>query len=306
VKIPVAIRSISIFPAAGIPDKHGVFDSIRYAAIDTAYDYNVTRKGYLYGLYDVLSQSPRFLRVVVADSVYGRAVNSGVITWDLLKEICRHDSTDAVLLLKKAVAYDTLLVDPYNLGNNYSGNYEITCNFDYKVINYTRWAFYQPDVQVQTGTYAFTDTAYFYETGGCDRILSPVAMRSVLYSACFFSGSEVARKLAPVWEDKTKRLFYTGPHWSLKDAAESVFNNQWEEAGQIWESLSVSTNKHLASKAAFNTALAWEREDDLDQALLWVNYADSLVSNKKMKTYRKILEKRIQERSLLDQQMPGD
>jgi hypothetical protein len=304
VNIPGSIKSVSIFPAAGIPDKHGIFDSIRYAALDTAYDYNITRKGYIYGLFDVLSHSPRFSKIVIADSVYGRAVSSGVITWDFLKKICRHDTTDAILLLKKAVAYDTLMSDP-DVPVSYDA-FGTVCNFNYRVIHYTRWAFYEPEDLVQTETLTFSDTVYFYETGGCNRIHSPAAMRNVLYSACFYSGSQVARELAPAWEDHVRRIFFTGPNFPLKTAAEAVMKDHWEEAGSIWEALAVNSGKRLAYKAAFNTALAWEREDDLDQAWLWINFADSLVSNKKTETYKDLLSRRVHERTLLDQQLSGD
>ncbi len=306
VTIPGTIRSISIFPTAGIPDQPGIFDSISFASLDTAYDYNITRKGYLYGLYDVLSKSPRFNRIVFADSINNLKVNSGILTWGELDEICRHDSTDAVLLLKKAVSYDTLVecVDEQRY-YDFEGRQATTCNFDYRVINKTRWTFYQPDLGITTETFSYCDTVYFFEEGGYYKILSPGVMQGILYNACFVHGEQIARLLVPVWDDYVKRVYYTGPHEPLELAARYVYKDQWEKAGQIWDSLSASTNRHLAFKAAYNIAVAWERDDDLDQAFLWIKYANSLADNKNIKTYRKILEKRIQTRTILDQQMGG-
>jgi len=306
VTIPGTIRSISIFPSAGIPDQRGIFDSLSFASLDTAYDYNLTRKGYLFGLYDALSQSPRFNRIVFADSVNSLKVTSGILTWAELDEICRHDSTDAVLLLKKAVSYDSLVAcfDEQKY-YDFEGRMATTCNFDYRVINKTRWTFYQPDLGIMSETFSYCDTVYFFEEGGYYKILSPRVMQGILYNSCFVHGEQIARLLVPVWDQHVKRVYYTGPYKPLELAARYVYKDHWEEAGRIWDSLSVSTNTHLASKAAFNTAVAWERDDDLDQALLWIKYADSLADNRNIKTYRKTLEKRIQTRTILDQQMGG-
>ena len=116
----------------------------------------------------------------------------------------------------------------------------------------------------------------------------------------------MARQLTPTWNNQEERLLYIGPEKPLRKAARLVHQNKWAEAGQIWDSLANSNNSGLAFKASFNTALAWEQADDLDQALLWIKYADSLRNTSKVMAYRQILERRMQERTLLDIQMTGD
>jgi hypothetical protein len=61
----------------------------------------------------------------------------------------------------------------------------------------------------------------------------------------------------------------------------------------------------LASRAALNLALAFERDDDLDQAVLWAAYADSLRSNSITTTYRKTLGERLKVKENLDGQLSG-
>jgi hypothetical protein len=311
--IPGKIKSISIFPVAGVPDSPGVFDSISHIALYPGYDYNITKKGFIYGIYDVLASSPRFQRIVIADSALSSMVASGIISWDLLEEICRHDSTDGVLLLKKAVTID--IIRNY-WGDNISKGYDAwyrgeeypfsSYDFLLRLINRTRWAFYQPDSQVQTPTFSYTDTIDFYDIEGLYTVRSYAAMREVLYDACFYTGSEVGKQLAPAWNNDAPRFLYTGPNKPLRKATALLRNEKWEEAGQIWDSLAHVDNKMLAFKASFNTALAWEQADDLDQALLWINYADSLRHNNRVEAYKKILKKRLQERAVLDIQMAGD
>lgn len=299
VYIPGTIRTLSILPLAGLPEPPGEFDSIRLAALDPNYDYSFTKKGFIYGAYEVLSSSPRFQKVVITDSAIINEAADGIISIDLLKQICRHDSTDAVLVLKKAVCYDTILHDQVEMVQN--GRYE--CNLIYEVISRTRWAFYQPDPWIETPVYFFTDTVINYEEDGCNKIYSIADMRELLYNSCFYAGSTAGKMLVPVWDNEALRPIFTGPEKELRKAAELVNTNRWEEAGQIWYRLSDNSNKKLASRASFNMALAWERDDNLDQALVWLNHADSLSSSRKTMAYKKILQERLFERTVLDSQL---
>jgi len=316
VSLPGTIKRISILPVAGIPDPPGVFDSLENVLLDPAYDYNKTRKGYLYGAYEAMASSPRFKKVEIADSSFVDSVFSGMISWDVLKEICRHDSTDAVLLIKKVVAHDSIqyLEESGKKVNisvlteypKYPEEYDYGCILFFRLISNTKWAFYQPAIQMKLAQYSFSDTIDFYRNNSCEVVFSPDTMRNLLYSACFYTGKKVGERLTPVWDDAAQRFFYTGPSKNLRDAAGLVKKNQWNEASQIWNALSVEKNKSLACKASFNMALAWERADDLDQALIWISYADSLFSNSKTLAYKKILKKRLETRDLLDKQMTGN
>jgi len=128
----------------------------------------------------------------------------------------------------------------------------------------------------------------------------------LLYNACFRTGNKVGIQISPSWNDNVQRVIYTGPNRELRNAAYLVIKNQWIEAAQIWNRLSETTHRKLASRACFNIALAYERDDDLDQAISWIAYADSLFSNSKTLHYKKILDDRTKTRALLDQQMSGN
>ena len=83
-------------------------DSISEIPLEPDYDYNRLKRGYMEGIYPVMSDSPRFQKVVKADTVYEFLLSTGQISWDELRQICTRDSTDAVLILKKAVSHDLL------------------------------------------------------------------------------------------------------------------------------------------------------------------------------------------------------
>jgi hypothetical protein len=310
VNLPGHINSVSIYPAAGIPSPAGVFDSIRNVAINQDYNYNRTRQGYLYGIYEVLAASPRFQRITVADSVFADSIYERTVSWDILKQICQHDSTEAVLLVNRVVAYDSVnYLDESRTEESIVDSFEkyfYSCTLFFRMISNIRLAFYEPAVQMKSVHYFFTDTIDLYSNNSCNDVSSADSMQDILYNACFYTGRKVGARLAPVWNDEVRRVFYTGTDLNLGEASMLARNNQWKEAGQIWETLSKNKNKRTASKASFNMALAWEQEDDLYQALFWLDYADSLYNNPRTAAYRKILEQRLRTRALLDQQFTAE
>lgn len=317
VSIPNTIKSISIFPVAGIPRPPGVFDSITGGLLDPDFNYNITRKGYLYGIYDVIAASPRFQKVVISDSAFSSRILSGRIGWDVLEEICVHDSTDAVLLVKKAIAFDSISNyfgnDPFHVraGNEFNPEGGIFRRNTYsdlylRVISHMGLAVYQPSLMAQVSTVNTTDTVEFYEEAGFRKFYSYDSVRELLYNACFYAGNNIGKQLVPIWNEKVPRTLFIGPPRKLRQAAGLVWKDRWTEAGEIWNALSENTNKRLASRASFNIALAWERDDELDQALSWASYADSLHSSQTISSYKKALESRLKERTILDTQMIRD
>jgi hypothetical protein len=96
--------------------------------------------GYLHGMYDILSSSPRFKKVVISDTACVRYILQGYLYWDDVSRICAKDTTDVLLILQKAVSYDA--VDNMNLYLNDDSDFTY-----YKIVNKTRWVFYMPETQ---------------------------------------------------------------------------------------------------------------------------------------------------------------
>jgi hypothetical protein len=127
----------------------------------------------------------------------------------------------------------------------------------------------------------------------------------MLYDACHLTGNRFGNQVCPVWKD-TLRVMYKGPGASLKQAYSLAMKSQWHQAGAIWNDLANSSDQKQASRASFNLALAWEQDDDIEQAVEWISYADSLKHTGKTKAYREILEQRLKNRQELDHQMKGN
>ncbi len=295
ISIPPSIQKISLFPGAGIPDPPGTYDSISRIKLKPDYNYNPIKRGYMQGLYEVIQETPRFTRVVLTDTIYENLVASGVISWDDLRQICIHDSTDAVLLLKKAVSYDIL---DYVYEDDY-------CSLRYNLVTHTKWCFYQPFLYTASDDLIFTDfNNYEQPLDNCQP--QPLQnITGILYDACVQSGSKLGERISPGWQDDIQRIIYKGPGKSLKQAYFLASHHQWNQAAAIWYELSGSKKKNQATRASCNLALTWERDDEFEQAIQWILYADSIRSTQNTREYAKILEQRIQFKEELDNQLKG-
>jgi|WetSurMetagenome_2_1015567.scaffolds.fasta_scaffold136471_2 hypothetical protein len=295
INIPSSIKRVSLFPGAGIPNPPGVMDSIHEIELEPDYDYNRIKRGYMHGVYETMSQSPRFHKVVLSDSIYESLLVTGMISWAEIRQICSHDSTDAIFLLKKAVSRDTLA--RYDVPGVY-------CGILYRVINNTKWTFYQPFLQREYEDLIYSDTSIFKQDDeNCDGHTTLLDVQGILYDACFGTGTRLGEQISPTWHDNIPRVLFTGPGTKLQQASLLAMNDKWDDAAAVWNALAEGKKRRQASHAAYNMALAWEREDDLPQAVLWISYADSLLSSGKTLAYKKILEVRLKNRELLDLQM---
>lgn len=292
--LPSSVRNITIYSKPGMQPKPGLFDSITEIQLDRETDINGIRKGYLEGIYEIMSVSPRFKKAVLSDTVFDKLLTYGNLSWNAIDKICAHDTTDAMLFLARAVSY-----------SEHDNTYSFSWAPDYQalsnIFNNTKWILFSPVLHQQLASYRYNDTVSIAP----ELLLDPGNIEDVLYQNCYVMGRAFGEKLCPHWRD-ADRIMYVGPGGELRKATAFIADDRWVDAGVIWDQLSASTNKKRAYRAAFNLALAYERDDVLDQAVLWIAYADSLHATSASAAYKKILEDRLKVKPLLDEQMAGN
>jgi hypothetical protein len=296
--LPSSLQHISILPMPGPPSAH--FDSLEFFWLAKGTDIYEIKMGYLHGIHDVLMTSPRFRKVILSDTTGTLYKNTGRLFWDDLQRICAHDTTDFVLALTRAISRDHY---PQGVNNayygvkddNWVGSYSLV---DYSIINKTRWIFYEPNKEKIAARYEFADTIRI-----SGDLVSP-EIPALLYDACYLTGERTGKKLSPYWMTVSRNL-YTGPGKDLKDAARFASENHWFKAALLWNGLVDHRNNKIASRAAYNLALAYEQDDILDQAFIWISFADSISGNKLTSSYRKRLDSRLKNKTFLDQQLSG-
>ncbi len=106
----------------------------------------------------------------------------------------------------------------------------------------------------------------------------------------------------PVWNE-ISRIVYLGYEKELRLAAKHTNKGEWEKAKILWEQNLSSEDKKLAAKCAYNLAVYYELEDDIDTALQYAIQANEIWSRPVIVFYIQELEIRLQNKGDLARQM---
>ncbi|MDR0729123.1 MAG: DUF6340 family protein [Prevotellaceae bacterium] len=115
-------------------------------------------------------------------------------------------------------------------------------------------------------------------------------------------GRLYTRTLAPFWLS-VQRFFFVPSAKDLRTAAEHAENGEWDEAMTIWEQYAGHNNRRVAAQSAFNVALACEVNGHYELALEWLQYAEKLYVIREIAGYRAILQRRMNESRILQEQL---
>ena len=94
--------------------------------------------------------------------------------------------------------------------------------------------------------------------------------RKLLNEASQHAGEFIAKTFVPYWES-ANRFYFSNGSVTLRDAAVSVKEDNWEEAMRLWQS-AFNDTKSAKKKmyASFNLALGSEMLDNIDEAIDWI------------------------------------
>jgi hypothetical protein len=168
-----------------------------------------------------------------------------------------------------------------------TGQEEVTVTTDAK------WSVYYKDNFNNPYQFTIQDTL-FWNKRNIDR--------SDCTSQAIWKNAQLAgERVSPHWKTVT-RLYNSNPLYTLSTAKEYVDNNEWEEAAGIWKAVYDSQRKGSKKKGrmAYNLSLYFESINKLDEAMEWLDSAESIFTDKEMaqdielcQLYRKILKHRL-------------
>jgi hypothetical protein len=303
ITMPPGIRNISVYPGLTVNKSvKGELDSLNNIRFDPDVNYYEFCYGYYDGLAEILEYSPRFDSVVITDSILVSYITkTKEFSWNDIVRICKEDSTDAVIALESFYLKDFLDIE------NFFG---FECYVAFLIESYSSWKIYYPEKFTVIDEYISIDTVKwigldFY----CNNALSNLPQHSdMLSESSYWAGKKYGSRIAPLWYDNVKRIYYSNSsgNKNMHTASIKVKMDQWQDAAELWRTLTDHPNKRLASRASFNIALACEVEDKLELACEWAKKSNSLFYSKRTDEYIKIIEKRLGNEQKLDEQMLSD
>lgn len=100
--------------------------------------------------------------------------------------------------------------------------------------------------------------------------------QKIIKDASEYVASVSVDYLLPHWNEVT-RFYYDGGNVEMRDAAVFLRENNWNEACNLWKAAYEKRKGQSKMRAAFNIALYYEVNDQLEQAREWLENARKLV-----------------------------
>lgn len=246
------------------------------------------------GVYDVIPALPE-TELVIPKQVrtYGTGTRElpELLDWDLVARICREEGADALLVLETFDSNTDLLASTatnqvHSILTTGSPNASIPSQINMNVNCY--WRLYDPASRKIIDQYQHNSYTSFDLQAG---LIPPHALPEVAYDA----GRAYAERFLPGYY-RVKRDLYKRTSGSAKQEFKAAFRRtevaNWQEAIDIWSSLSDHPKRKTAGRACLNIAVANEVLGDTENALDWAKKSYEYYDDKLGRDYAKILLRR--------------
>lgn len=262
----------------------------------------------LIGLNEGLMNSPRFDVTQSSEQLTGTGTDQmpEPLAWSLVQQICEDNNADALIVLEVFDTDSKRRFDTETKTKTVEGEkeeyIEHIATLDMKV--QTGWRIYYPGEKLILDNSTFTDDDMYknraldLETATNGLTSKEEAARNTGRKA----GNRYALRIAPMFLT-VSRSYYTTGGPDMKMARIRAQTNDWVGAAEIWHQLATkSVRKKVRKRAAYNLALAYEIEGNLDEAIKWAKVARDL-GEKQSRRYLLVLQQRKLDEQRLEQQM---
>ena len=270
------------------------------------------RKGAEYcveGLSGMLNNSGRFsLKNEGGIELKGTGTSSFPIplAWNEVKSICGSYDGDALLVLETFDSDSRIFVgSPVARTRKVKGikvkelRYPATLIMEVE----SGWRIYDVNKEKIIDENKYIETKEFNAWGSSPELaqLNLPSKRIAIKQAGIHAGEKYGFRISPIWL-KVNRTYYIGKHDDLKNAKQYVKSGDWDAAIEIWLPLTEDEDLKIASRAAFNMALASEIKGSLKTAIDWAKKAQK-IGYKKAYNYINVLTSRVMDEEKLKQQL---
>jgi len=312
VSLPQNIKTVAVINRSQASKQNKIIDAVD--KIMTMEGPNLDKAGAeasINGLTDELWKNNRFAGVkYIPDAGISNGAAPGSfpfnLSWDVVDQICREDSADAVFALE-LFDTDTRLSYAANtvsmktpLGNIPAIEHQANMQTLVK----TGWRIYDPQSRTVIDEYASEKSLHFSARG-----INPVAAAAGLINrkeavrdAGNQSGHAYALRLIPYWI-RVYRDYYVKGTDNFSVACRMARTGNWKGAETLWLKETTNPDRKIAGRACYNMAIISEIDGELDKAIAWAKQSYENYNNKLALGYVNVLKNRkLNDNILQDQQ----
>ena len=302
INMPLKMKNVAVVTHGAEADNHPLLKSKEHGKVlkDIEKFSLDASKAYVDGLSDILYSSPRYVVKEPALINIERKISSEGLppmNWNDVADICRDKESEALISLEHYSLVDSSAVF-------YLSKYYQYYAF-FRLVNVSLWRVYLPSEKAVADEYVLRDTLYWEGFGTTPRRALediPFASDAVQLSA-YDAGSRYGLRIAPIWTE-AQRSYYVSGNKDFRKAYKHVKNEEWLKAADLWKKQLDGGNKYTQYKAAYNLALVAEINDKLELAKEWAEKSYKINEDPKTKAYIEKLDKRIEKKEALINQLP--
>lgn len=196
---------------------------------------------------------------------------SETMQWNEVKDLCETFNTDAVLSVGM---FKTRVVTNYERETYYNpaddAFYEMA-KAQMAVVYEALFRIYDPIEEKVIMREYLRDTLYWEDGAGSARELFSTftTVKQGLTEAGIALALDFSEKISTVWYREQRQILRDKDD-QMTQAENLINNNDWDSAMVIWEKVATESNsKTTKSKAAFNLAVGYELQGNIDEAIKW-------------------------------------
>ena len=144
-------------------------------------------------------------------------------------------------------------------------------------------------------------------SGKSDAVMSLPDIKNAWWDMGIEMAQNYATRITPHWRTEVREIYMINKYPELSQKAHTAMQNDgFARAFDIWENMLLSCRKsgqkRVKSQITHNMAVAYEFQNQLDQALYWIQRSANISQKNRTVDYLNLLRERKQQQLQLDQQ----
>jgi len=220
------------------------------------------------------------------------------ISWYYLDRISKKTNADIFILLDSLKF--SMHEESYNDHNTYPAEY-----YKYRQFSiHAYWSVYDLIMRTRLDQHHYADTM-FWEAIAYSEVEAKEKLQSVersIRETSYFTATDYANRIFPGWNREIRYYFVKG-NKDFERAADLVKKGEWDQASEIWKPYVNHIDKEIASRAAYNLALANELDGRFIKAIGWAERSNQIKWKSRTTRYINRLKERQEQLEKIQEQV---
>lgn len=260
------------------------------------------------GLVTELSRNEKFEVKEIVQTQFENKIPSMFptpLSWDEVGKLCAENNTDAIFALElfdtdSKVSYNA---QPVKLNTPFGKIPAVEQEANMLTTVKTGWRIYDLKSKYILDEFAIARHLNFSARGINPTIAAKalIGRKEAVKEVGTRTGEGYAMRVSPYWLRVSRDYYVRGTN-NFTVAKRKAQTGNWDEAGKLWKEETTHAKRKVAGRACYNMAIISEINGNLNEAMQWAQKAYEDYNCRLALSYVRILERRMINTEILDEQ----